>query len=352
MASFRKFTNINGDVWEARVTRKGFEPMTKRFISKADADRWARKQETEADTGSLKKPSKATVAAAIDAYIESHSVSEDLKWQLLTVRHDLGSHRTMDLNFRIVAKFLLFLKTMNLPSVKQLKPGVEARTYSASTVRKFYFALKKSVEWHAKVENYPLQNLVFEGHTVPGCWEKPRDRRLLPGEEEALLLACNGARKRKESWKLLIRFALETGMRLQELILSEWKNLSRDGKSLWLPAAITKGKEARDIPLSVRARGIIEELRLLCPPTEIYLFWEFKGTPASCSTLFRKLTARAGSVGLTFHDLRHEALSRICERSDGRLNAIDLMKISGHKELKVLNNYTRLIPSQMADKLG
>ena len=42
-------------------------------------------------------------------------------------------------------------------------------------------------------------------------------------------------------------------------------------------------------------------------------------------------------IGLRFHDLRHEALSRL---SDAGLNTIELSHISGHKTVAMLSRYT------------
>ena len=47
MASIR---NRNG-VWQARITRKGQTSISKSFLSKQDAERWARQIESEIDRG-------------------------------------------------------------------------------------------------------------------------------------------------------------------------------------------------------------------------------------------------------------------------------------------------------------
>lgn len=48
MATFR---NRHGK-WQARVRRKGQQPVTKSFQSKQDAEKWARQLESEMDKGS------------------------------------------------------------------------------------------------------------------------------------------------------------------------------------------------------------------------------------------------------------------------------------------------------------
>jgi integrase len=51
---------------------------------------------------------------------------------------------------------------------------------------------------------------------------------------------------------------------------------------------------------------------------------------------------------LRFHDLRHEAVSRLFERG---LNAVEVSSISGHKTLQMLKRYTHLRAADLAKKL-
>ncbi len=52
---------------------------------------------------------------------------------------------------------------------------------------------------------------------------------------------------------------------------------------------------------------------------------------------------------LRFHDLRHEALSRL---SDAGLNVIELSHISGHKTLGMLKRYTHPSHTSILSKLN
>ena len=65
---------------------------------------------------------------------------------------------------------------------------------------------------------------------------------------------------------------------------------------------------------------------------------------------FRLACGRAGIEGLRFHDLRHEALSRLAERGD--LSVFELAAISGHKSLQMLKRYTHVEVKKLAQKLG
>ena len=62
-----------------------------------------------------------------------------------------------------------------------------------------------------------------------------------------------------------------------------------------------------------------------------------------------RATARAGIDDLRFHDLRHEAISRLFETTD--LTDMEIMSISGHKSVQMLRNYTHLRSGRLASRL-
>ena len=52
---------------------------------------------------------------------------------------------------------------------------------------------------------------------------------------------------------------------------------------------------------------------------------------------------------LRFHDLRHEATSRLFEMG---LEIMEVASVSGHKSLAMLKRYTHLRAEELAKKLG
>jgi len=77
------------------------------------------------------------------------------------------------------------------------------------------------------------------------------------------------------------------------------------------------------------------------------------GPPCARMTLykaFERACHRAQINDLTFHDLRHEALSRLAERGD--FSVLELAAVSGHKSLQVLKRYTHLQAEKLARKLA
>ena len=54
---------------------------------------------------------------------------------------------------------------------------------------------------------------------------------------------------------------------------------------------------------------------------------------------FTRLKEQCGIEDLRFHDLRHEATSRLFEKG---LNPVEVATITGHKDTKMLMRYTHL----------
>ena len=67
------------------------------------------------------------------------------------------------------------------------------------------------------------------------------------------------------------------------------------------------------------------------------------------SKLFGSVAEAAGCVDLKAHDLRHEAVCRLYERTT--LSDIQISKISGHRSLAMLRRYASLRGSDLASAL-
>jgi integrase len=166
-----------------------------------------------------------------------------------------------------------------------------------------------------------------------------RVRRLSADEETKLLAAADAGRS--PYMRPLIVLALETGMRRGELLSLEWRHIDLDQRIAHLP--LTKNGDSRDVPLSTVAAATLAALRT--DGTERV----FDQTGNSVRLAWEHLVGRAGITDLHFHDLRHEAISRLLERG---LNVLEAAAISGHKELRMLQRYTHLRATDLVAKLG
>jgi len=74
----------------------------------------------------------------------------------------------------------------------------------------------------------------------------------------------------------------------------------------------------------------------------------FASNQASGGQLFRRACQLAGVTGLTFHDTRHEALTRLARK----LEVLDLAQMVGHRDPRSLMIYYNATASEIAGRLG
>lgn len=143
---------------------------------------------------------------------------------------------------------------------------------------------------------------------------EPRVRILEPGEEEKLLFAMGDSKI-----KPAFLFAIETAMSAGEIANLTWSQVQ--GRIVKLPKF--KTRPAREVPLTkaaLEAMGERKEGKV------------FNLTSASLDGLWRKYRDKAGISDLHFHDLRAEATTRLSKK----LNPLQLAKLLGHRNLKML----------------
>ena len=165
-----------------------------------------------------------------------------------------------------------------------------------------------------------------------------RDRRLV-GDELPRLLAA--AQVYGGEIGPIITWAIETAMRRGEIAAMRWEHMDRKARVLLIPE--TKTGTPRRVPLSTAALGVLDVL----PRRIDGRVWAMR--PDSISQAFERVCQAAGIEGLTFHDLRHEATSRLFEKG---LNPMEVAAITGHKTLQMLKRYTHLKAKDLVGRLG
>lgn len=140
---------------------------------------------------------------------------------------------------------------------------------------------------------------------------------------------------------VMLLFAVETAMRSGEACLLE-PGWVRDNVA-HLPAAVTKNRTKRDVPLTKRA---VELLALLPEPEEGGTM--FGVSADSRDALFRKGMKRAMVDGLTFHDSRHLAITKLSKK----LDILALARMVGHRDLRQLQIYYNESAKDIASRLG
>jgi integrase len=130
-------------------------------------------------------------------------------------------------------------------------------------------------------------------------------------------------------------------MRRGELLSLTWDNIDFRRRTAYLPE--TKNGEARTVPLSSRAIAVLTALPRSMDGRV------FPITANALKIAFERAVRRAGIEDLHFHDLRHEATSRLAEKLP---NVIELAAVTGHKDLRMLKRYYHPRAEDLARKLG
>ena len=136
-------------------------------------------------------------------------------------------------------------------------------------------------------------------------------------------------------------FAIETAMRRGEMCRLSWSHVHLKQGYLDLPWTLTKNKKPRIVPLSLRAQRI-----LATQPRVGDLV--FDTTINAVKLAFSRARTRVGSVDLRLHDLRHEATSRLFERTTLRENEIGY--VTGHTDRRMLERYYNKRPEEFVGR--
>lgn len=164
-----------------------------------------------------------------------------------------------------------------------------------------------------------------------------RKRRISQAEIDAIVSALGyfggPPANTDQRTALAFLFALETAMRGGEIVSLQRADIR--GAYVHLPK--TKNGDARDIPLSTRAREILA----LVPHG-------FGLTNGQKDHAFRNARKRAGIADLHFHDARAEAIWRLSKK----LDVLELARAIGHRNIASLLLYYRATPDELAAKLG
>ncbi|MEM5405117.1 site-specific integrase [Paraburkholderia unamae] len=188
-------------------------------------------------------------------------------------------------------------------------------------------------EWGVRIPSNPV-GLIRKPRSG-----KARDRVLTASERTALIAACDQC---QNPWiKPVVVFALETAARRGEILALRWNDVDLAHRTALLQ--VTKTGEPRRIPLSSACVSSLESL-----PRSL----DGRVFPVSMEALkqaYERAVARAGIANFTFHDLRHDALTRLARQG---LSVLELRAISGHTTANMLQRYVSIDASELAVKLG
>lgn len=294
MAHFRKLPSGR---WFAEVARLGVR-TSKSFITKAQAQAWATGIESEILARERGQIIRRTLRDALTAAKKGASHRNAVRLDFLA--ESLG----------FADKWLEDVRAADFAAWRDR----QLLGLKASSVNRDLNQLQGVLT--ACVERGWLHKNPLSGFKRPKN-PPPRSRVITWREVRAMLRALGWRRQRPETLQQEVGYAfllaLHTAMRASEVLSFELR-----GSVAHLSK--TKNGDARDVPLSARALRLVA----LCHPLIV--------SAGSLDALFRKARRRAGLDGFVFHDARRTALTRLSQR----LHPMQLARISGHRDLKIL----------------
>jgi integrase len=300
----------------------------KTFELKKDAEKWARQQERLIDTGEWVDRTEAhqtTLADLLDRYGKEISVTKGAKRaELCWIRRFKNSN---------LAKYApAFITGQHIASWRDSRLAeVSSGTVLRELLLLSHVFTVATQEWGIALHSNPV-SLVRKPPAG-----RARDRVLTDDQREALLKACGQC---QNPWvKPVVQFALETAARRGEILSLTWRSVDLDRCT----AKVDGKTGARVIPLSAACVAMLKAL-----PRSL----DGRVFPATMETLkqaYQRAVARAGIDDFTFHDLRHESLTRLAKLG---LSILELRAISGHTTANMLQRYVTIDAGELARKLG
>jgi len=334
-----------GAYWRAEVRRRGFKPTYRTFDTRIQAQQWARKIESEMDAGIYVDRSEAertTLREALERYRQEIVPSK--------------RHPTQE-NGRIQRWLATELAYRGLSSLR----GVDFARYrdarrsggkAENTIRlelqlvSHLFEIARK-EWGMEGLANPLKNIRKPGGSAA------RDRRLGDGEYDAIRAQLESSANRYAA--PAFDLAIETALRKGSLFSLRWEWIDLPGRMIRFPAeargAANKGVP-QALPLSRRAQSVLTTLRTssgLEAESSSECDRVLKTTPNAVLLVWTRALTKLQIDDLRWHDLRHEAVSRLFEKG---LHPMEVASISGHRSMQMLKRYTHLKPESLLDRLG
>ncbi len=337
-----------GQVWWMRFSYKGKQMMKStevkdrklavkihaKVLTQISEGKWFERLEGE----------DKTIGDLLDRYINEYSIHNKAPH---TVKGDIGIAKEMkeffgdlpltDLTPRLLAEYKARCREKGLtPSSINHRRGLLRHAFN--------LAIK---EWEWVKEN-PVNGTSREKVN------DARDRWLTLEEEKNLLdncviyVTCKDNVKEPRYWlKEIVLFALNTGMRQDEILSLAWPNVDLFRRTAMVVRS--KNGEKRTIPLNLTVLVLLKAKAKRQDIKSNFVFASETGTKVDHRNLLRAFYNALKKIEIEdfrFHDLRHTFATRLAQAG------VDLYKISkllGHKDIKMTMRYSHHYPESLRD---
>ncbi len=359
--------------WQVQVRRKGWPLQSKTFNTQTEAKTWATMIEREMDAGvfvSRNEAESTSFAKALKMYAEQvtskkRSSDSELSRIKVLLRHPLALRSIASIRGADMASY----------RDERLAEGLAPATVRRELALISHVFTIARKEWRMESLSNPVELI-----RQPSV-DDARDRRILTSDVWQHLdgnLVCEHLDElemiyrysRSNELPQIVRFAVETGMRRSEISGLLRTNVDLKKRTAFL--SLTKNGSSRGVPLSSQAAAIVKHQPKLQdgrvfrsqPDTitkafldalgdargayEVGLGMHLRTEGVEPEKAAKRIAEDPFLVDLRFHDLRHEATSRLAEI----FPLHELTKITGHQDTRMLMRYYHPRAEDLAKKLG
>ncbi|ROT44710.1 site-specific integrase [Pusillimonas sp. NJUB218] len=338
------YISQRGAYWRAEVRRKGYKPTYRTFDTRQQAQKWARSIEAEMDVGSYIDRSQAertTLSEALNRYLQE---------VVPTKRHPYQESRRISrwLDNDLAYRSLASLRGVDFARYRDLRreAGRAENTIrlELQLISHLYETARK--EWGMESLGNPLQNIRKPSGS------RARSRRLESGEYDRIHARLDASTNRYAA--PVFDLAIETSLRQGVLFQLRWEWVDLGKRMIMFPGNMltVENKSVPPIlPLSIKATAVLKEMpaQTLESQNADSTGLVLKTTANAVVCLWKRTLADLGIEDLRWHDLRHEAASRLFEKG---LHPMEVTSITGHRSMQMLKRYTHLKPESLLEKLG
>lgn len=327
------FTQLKTGNWRATVKAKGFQ-KSKTFINKKDAKLWA----VQLEASLLKNPSQSQPDYTVSDLIEEYKqLRKDGKREVEDKSHTYYLIQKLEKAFGSRKATTLTVQDYRQYVSKRLKESdcQNALGNELSLLKTIYKRASAVLNLEIPNQLDKALTLLTEMNIIKTA-SKERDRRIIGDELDRIKEKLSTAQLRD-----IVDIAVALGLRRNEILGLQWKELDEKNKMIWVrDRKHPREKKGNDthMPLVFRTLKILQRQ----PKTSEFIFPDLRGENVSDN--FLKACRKCGIENLHFHDLRHEAISRLFEAG---LKIQEVAMISGHIDWRHLRRYTNLKPKDI-----
>ena len=244
----------------------------------------------------------------------------------------------------------MLVTEVNDTHIENLVDTLEDRGFAPSTINRYMSSISKMLRYANQRQSiYHLDrmpHIQWQDESNNG-----RERYLEPIEEKEMIRTLT-------EWNMVdylefYLFLTDSGMRLGEaLSIKKLMIHNVDGHYVVnLPTTVTKNNMPRGVPLTERAKLIVEKLLKKAVGRNDLIFSHLKYW--TCENTWRRLRKAMNlqdDKEFVIHCLRHTCATRMAQSGKVELHFIGQML--GHKSWKMISRYSHLIPNNLRDAVN